>query len=281
MNAMSMVDGEACEASYDPLRWQSSKPTTVNEISNISPTSVLRSQPWNLYDSLEDFNPIESFGRDDFTKDLPFPPLERHGDRWLDFQPSTGSLSRPWEILSSCSLNQIDRSSHNLYATQAPSEYPIKSRLVTEVLLYDTQSWPESSGNEHNLVEVSPGFVVRLRGYAETKQACENLEEVASTKCACCEVTLHCVKDAEFVLCQGCNFISPVRKAKTHSSDDFSVGGGLGLGLLRSAPTRMSRNSAINFPLNSPITSTNRVVKRQERRSPCVAQQPKLKKSKL
>jgi hypothetical protein len=140
-----------------------------------------------------------------------------------------------------------------------------QTKLYTDqVQVFDYESWPTSSQSFHPLVEVSSGFIVRLRGLSETKEAFLR-GETTTSRCASCQASLRCVRDAEFVLCQACRFISPVQQSNT---DDFGVGGGLSLGLITSSSEP------------SPCSSTP-LLKRSI--SPCpegVDNQPILKKRK-
>ena len=75
---------------------------------------------------------------------------------------------------------------------------------------------------------------MELRGAAETLQAIE-AGIAASVICACCEVPLLCVPDAECVICPDCKVVSPVMTnlRGTNKQDR----GGVGLGL-KNCPTR-------------------------------------------
>lgn len=78
--------------------------------------------------------------------------------------------------------------------------------------------------NELVLLEVCPGFCVRLRGFEETWPTVVSGKPVL-TRCSCCAATLGSIPDAEFVLCPECRFISL-------AGNNVSFrGGGLGLGI--------------------------------------------------
>ncbi len=113
--------------------------------------------------------------------------------------------------------------------------------FVCNVLLKDYESWPTSSRSLYPLMKVSPGFVVRLRGYDETQEAMRMGGETVTARCSFCKATFLCIKDAEFVLCQACRFINPLQQPQCDfytldDIDDFELGGGLVLGLIISAP---------------------------------------------
>jgi hypothetical protein len=74
------------------------------------------------------------------------------------------------------------------------------------------------------LLEVAPGFCVRLRGFEETWPTVLSGTSVI-TRCTCCATQLGSLPDAEFVLCPECRFIS---LAGNKANDK---GGGLGLGI--------------------------------------------------
>jgi hypothetical protein len=84
-------------------------------------------------------------------------------------------------------------------------------------------------------VEIVPGVFALLRGSEETWRAIQrgNFETVV---CVCCYNRLHCIADAEYVLCPECRVVSPVgdpyRDELTASGQHIS---GVGLGLLEGA----------------------------------------------
>lgn len=83
----------------------------------------------------------------------------------------------------------------------------------------------ESDDNEkaeRQMVEVTPGNFVPLRGSAETLEAV-HLGRIQHTTCFVCKLSLVCVEDAEMVICPTCKTISPL--------EGGASGRGLGLGL--------------------------------------------------
>jgi hypothetical protein len=61
--------------------------------------------------------------------------------------------------------------------------------------------------SSHPPIEISPGVHVRLRGAAETWKAIEN-DYYMPTECICCESTIFCIQNADFVLCPDCRVVS-------------------------------------------------------------------------
>lgn len=131
---------------------------------------------------------------------------------------------------------QRQQTSSAKVAAPAKSGRTKRSQIFTEVLCHDCDTWPTSTENQLPLLEVNPGFVVRLHGYKETWEACQQNGKTSTTSCPCCSEILRCVKNSEFVLCQGCRFISPVLPLELPPSErirkPFQVGGGLALGLV-------------------------------------------------
>jgi hypothetical protein len=72
-------------------------------------------------------------------------------------------------------------------------------------------------------IEISPGIQVRLRGADETWKAIEH-DYYMPTECICCESTIFCIQDADYVLCPGCRVVS-----RLEGSSSRGVGG-VGLG---------------------------------------------------
>jgi hypothetical protein len=64
-------------------------------------------------------------------------------------------------------------------------------------------------------IEVAPGIDLRLRGSKETWAAIKECR-ITVTSCCCCLTELHCIEDAELVVCPDCWVVSPV---------DQSIGG--------------------------------------------------------
>jgi hypothetical protein len=72
-------------------------------------------------------------------------------------------------------------------------------------------------------VKISPGVQVRLRGADETWKAIQH-DYYMPTECICCESTIFCIQDADYVLCPDCRVVSRLEGSSSHGM------GGVGLG---------------------------------------------------
>jgi hypothetical protein len=72
-------------------------------------------------------------------------------------------------------------------------------------------------------IEISPGVHVRLRGASETWKAIEN-DYFMPAECVCCESTIFCIQNADFVLCPDCRVVSRMEGVSSCGM------GGVGLG---------------------------------------------------
>jgi hypothetical protein len=72
-------------------------------------------------------------------------------------------------------------------------------------------------------IEISPGVHVRLRGAGETWKAIEN-DYYMPAECMCCESTIFCIQNADFVLCPDCRVVSRMEGVSSRGM------GGVGLG---------------------------------------------------
>jgi hypothetical protein len=72
-------------------------------------------------------------------------------------------------------------------------------------------------------LEISPGVHVRLRGASETWKAIEN-DFYMPAECVCCESTIFCIQNADFVLCPDCRVVSRMEGVSSRGM------GGVGLG---------------------------------------------------
>jgi hypothetical protein len=109
-------------------------------------------------------------------------------------------------------------------------EYSHHQRRYNDDYLDDDCYDEQPSEQVHNIdieedrimVEVTPGYIVPLRGSAETWSAVQ-CGRIIKTMCFSCMWQLVCIKDADLVMCPGCRVISPVTEGVG--------GGGLGLGM--------------------------------------------------
>jgi hypothetical protein len=72
-------------------------------------------------------------------------------------------------------------------------------------------------------IEISPGVQVRLRGADETWRAIE-YDYYMPAECICCESTIFCIQDADYVLCPDCRVVSRLEGSSSRGM------GGVGLG---------------------------------------------------
>ena len=84
-----------------------------------------------------------------------------------------------------------------------------KKESTNEVIddLEDVKLPMEGSGE--SMMEVAPGISVPLRGSHETWEAIKD-GRVTVTTCCACQLELHCIEDAEMVICPDCWIVSPV-----------------------------------------------------------------------
>jgi hypothetical protein len=81
---------------------------------------------------------------------------------------------------------------------------------------------PPSSSYQQT-IEISPGVHVRLRGADETWKAIEN-DFYMPAECICCESTIFCIQNADYILCPDCRVVSRMEDLSSHGM------GGVGLG---------------------------------------------------
>jgi hypothetical protein len=72
-------------------------------------------------------------------------------------------------------------------------------------------------------IEISPGVHVLLRGADETWKAIAN-DFYMPAECICCESTIFCIQDADYILCPDCRVVSCMENPPSHGV------GGVGLG---------------------------------------------------
>jgi hypothetical protein len=72
-------------------------------------------------------------------------------------------------------------------------------------------------------IEISPGVQVRLRGADETWKAIE-YDYYMPAECICCESTIFCIQDADYILCPDCRVVSRLEGSSSRGM------GGVGLG---------------------------------------------------
>mmetsp|Transcript_6861 Transcript_6861/g.7567 ORF Transcript_6861/g.7567 Transcript_6861/m.7567 type:complete len:180 (-) Transcript_6861:201-740(-) len=80
---------------------------------------------------------------------------------------------------------------------------------------------------ERATVEIFPGFKQPLRLALETENAIRN-GFVKDTNCLTCSLTIHCIRDAKYVLCPVCRNLSPLGIDNDPLLSDNTFGVGLG-----------------------------------------------------
>jgi hypothetical protein len=82
---------------------------------------------------------------------------------------------------------------------------------------------PPTPPSSRPTIEISPGVHVRLRGADETWKAVEN-DFYMPAECICCESTIFCIQNADYILCPDCRVVSRMEGLSSHGM------GGVGLG---------------------------------------------------
>jgi hypothetical protein len=85
---------------------------------------------------------------------------------------------------------------------------------------------PRQEQEQHpsqSMIEISPGVQVRLRGADETWKAIEQ-DYYMPTVCLCCQATIFCIQNADYVLCPDCRVVSRMEDSSSQGM------GGVGLG---------------------------------------------------
>jgi hypothetical protein len=138
-------------------------------------------------------------------------PLSHH-DR-----QASGVPSLPVTSDASCSEESMDfwmgsTSSRSSSSGRERSSIPELSQIP-----------PPQLSSPQTTIEISPGVHVRLRGAAETWKAIEN-DYYMPAECICCESTIFCIQNADFVLCPDCRVVSRMEGVSSRGM------GGVGLG---------------------------------------------------
>lgn len=110
----------------------------------------------------------------------------------------------------------------------AGSEQPQQPKRQTSEAFSTTESSSSSFAADFEdedplLLEVAPGLEVRLRGSAETRRAIRKWE-IVRVNCLECTVQLHCINNAEYLLCPLCRCVSPLRIVMELAPDAHGVG---------------------------------------------------------
>jgi hypothetical protein len=94
-----------------------------------------------------------------------------------------------------------------------------------------SQTQPPPAPSTLPTLEISPGVHARLRGADETWKAIEN-DYYMPAECICCESTIFCIQDADYVLCPDCRVVSRMEGLSSCGM------GGVGLGFKYEALAR-------------------------------------------
>ena len=128
------------------------------------------------------------------------------------FSSSSSSLS------SQASSPQMGVSNHNASTTRtsAASCESEHGEQQGERCLYN-----DKATNEFDMIEVADGVMLPLRGTNESLEAIYD-GRVTIARCCCCRVNLHCIDEADLVICPDCYVVSPVDISDV-KGDDFNL----------------------------------------------------------
>jgi hypothetical protein len=139
-------------------------------------------------------------------------PLSQHHDRLASEVPSVVASG------ASSAVASVDGWIGNTSGHSSSSDRKISS--MSEVSQMPRSPPPPSS---LPTIEISPGVHVRLRGADETWKAIAN-DYYMPAECICCESTIFCIQNADYVLCPDCRVVSRVEGLSSPGI------GGVGLG---------------------------------------------------
>lgn len=165
--------------------------------------------------------------------------------------PQTSSIANHLYMLPNGPKQQPVSKNSPARANKQKMDRQLEPQNFHNVLCFDFTTWPAPTGTCHPLAEVSPGFVIQLRGYQEARAASKAAGRTTTVKCVSCSSILQCVLGAEFVLCSECRFIGLVSSHQNGYDtidNNFQLGGGLAVGL-KTHPTSVVDNwsTSVNF----------------------------------
>jgi hypothetical protein len=142
-------------------------------------------------------------------------PSLSHYDRQASGVPSLiGSDASSSEASMDCRMgNNSGRSSSSDWENSS----------IPDLSQTQTQTPPPTPPPSQPTIEISPGVHVRLRGADETWKAVEN-DFYMPAECICCESTIFCIQNADYILCPDCRVVSRMEDLSSHGM------GGVGLG---------------------------------------------------
>jgi hypothetical protein len=109
--------------------------------------------------------------------------------------------------------------------TRSPPSSPSHVPSAQPTLTTTAFSTTDDDAGDKKMIEIAPGLSVRLRGSEESWEAVKE-DRLTTTFCTSCSELLHCVQEAQFVLCPVCYVIMPL-EASDFQSDETSVGLGM------------------------------------------------------
>jgi hypothetical protein len=97
------------------------------------------------------------------------------------------------------------------------------TRKIPSVSEFSPSMPPPPPRPSQSMIEISPGVHVRLRGADETWKAIEQ-DSYMPAECLCCETTIFCIQNADYILCPDCRVVSRMEGSSSRGM------GGVGLG---------------------------------------------------
>jgi hypothetical protein len=114
-------------------------------------------------------------------------------ERWKEEHRDLQDSSSAEESHESLMSNNFDNSSSSGWKCSSAMEL--------------SQMPPPPEPSSLPTIEIFPGVHVRLRGADETWKAIEN-DYYMPAECICCESTIFCIQNADYVLCPDCRVVS-------------------------------------------------------------------------
>jgi hypothetical protein len=122
----------------------------------------------------------------------------------IDVLTASPSRSKPAVSPRTSGTTRVDGSGHGLSASGCQ-----------DVGQSQTLKDPAAAQLPVMMFEVAPGHYVSLRGgEEETMRYISEKKSIATQDCICCEGTIHCIADAELLLCPFCRVAQPLFTGK-------------------------------------------------------------------
>jgi hypothetical protein len=224
--------GQDLNAQIDEIRTRPVRPQSLR----IDRTLTFDGQQWDVSNLVTSSNPI--FSASLYPKILADGCVDTHEE--TDRKNTSDLVITAWKKKSPPPASMTLRhhyQEHQQTDTQASLRDNPRTMLNAASGGSESES-VSSSDDEHEetlMLEVAPGLEVKLRGSSETRRAIKNWK-IIQVQCLECSVQLHCIEDAEFLLCPHCRCVSPlsmVGQVKTNAN-------GVGLGF-QSCPKPLRR----------------------------------------